>query len=256
MHIDRSLNTRTSAPRRRVGCALESALARVAGRVRGCVFCCLACFVFCAAAFAQPAAVLADSPLVNSLPVVLPAAPQPGETGFAPLTGEQRASLFFKGYLTSPTTYYESAATSGVQWIAGEPEGWARNFGGYGKREGTSTALLVMEEGIHEAGDAALGLDPRYFHCRCSGVWHRAGNAVKMTFLAYDGSGRLHLDMPRIVGDYGASMFVTTWYPAQYAPLVQGVQMGHAQLGEDVGINLLREFSPELKRFFHRLKPW
>jgi len=219
----------------------------------------LLCVMGCAlssAAFSQSVSVLTDSPLVNGLPVALPTPLQPGEAGFAPLTGEQRAELFFKGYVGSPTVYYESVASASGQWVAGEPEGWGRTFGGYGKRAGTSFTLLVMEEGIHEAGDAALGLDPRYFRCRCSGGWHRAGNAVKMTFLAYDGSGRLHLDMPRIVGDYGGSMIVTTWYPAQYAPLVQGVQMGHAQLGMDVGINLARDFSPELKRFLHRFKRW
>lgn len=50
-------------------------------------------------------------------------------------------------------------------------------------------------------------------------------------------------------------MIVTTWYPKRYDPLVQGVQMGHAQIGFAVGVNVIREFSPELKRFFGKLNP-
>jgi hypothetical protein len=110
-----------------------------------------------------------------------------------------------------------------------------------------------MEEAIHDSGDAALGLDPRYFRCRCAGVWHRSGHALKMTLFAYDANGNKHLDLPRFVGDYGSAMIVTTWYPTHYSPVVQGVQLGHAQLGMDAGVNVLREFSPELKRFLHKL---
>ena len=50
-------------------------------------------------------------------------------------------------------------------------------------------------------------------------------------------------------------MIVTTWYPQRYDPLVQGVQMGQQQIGFVVGINLIREFSPELKRFFGKFNP-
>ncbi len=136
----------------------------------------------------------------------------------------------------------------------GEPDGWGRTFRGYGQRTGTEFVLYTVEEAVRDAGDAALGLDPRYFPCRCSGLLHRSGNALKMTLLASDGNGKLHPDLPRFAGDYGSSMLVTTWYPANYSPLVQGVKLGHVQLGLDTGVNLLREFSPEFKRFFRAIK--
>jgi hypothetical protein len=220
--------------------------------------CCVLCCVLCCAAFAQsppaPAPDLAP-PSAIQLPANPATQPQPGEVGFVPLSGSQRASLFFKGYVASPIPYLTSIAEATVTLMADDPDGWGRNWNDYGKRVGTNFALLTMEEGIHDAGDAALRLDPRYFRCRCSGVWPRAWHALKMTALAYDGDGRLHLDLPRFVADYGSSMIVTTGYPPHYAPLVQGVQMGHMQVGSDAGMNLLREFSPDLKRIFHRRKP-
>lgn len=230
----------------------------------------LAC-LFCCAALGQlpvsepPASQLMEKPAANFAPV-LPEAPasrvpdetllplHPGEIGFVPLSGDERARLFIKGHLASPVSYLLMATAASGDWIVDEPEGWHRTFGGYAKRAGTAAALYTVEEAVREGGDAALGLDPRYFGCRCSGFWHRSGNALKMTLLAYDGKGNLHLDLPRLAGDYGGSMLVTTWYPANYSPLVQGIQMGHVQVGLDAGMNLLREFSPELKRFFRSVK--
>jgi len=200
-------------------------------------------------ALGQPSATLPDAPSAGaSTSAVFPPPAQPGEVGYSPLTPRDRSTLFFKGYLGSPYMYYESIAVAAGQQFVGEPEGWPRTVSGYAKRAGSEMALLAIEEGIHQGGDAALGLDPRYFHCRCSGVWHRTGHAFKMTFLAYDANGHLRPDLPRLVGDYAGSMLVTTWYPPQYIARVQGVQMGHTQVGFDVGVNILREFSPELKR--------
>ncbi len=236
----------------------------------------LAC-VFCGAAFAQSASMpvldplqpisearlqpaadpdilLPEEPAVSKTPAAELPQSYPGDIGFVPLRGEERVNLFFKGYLASPVNYLAMATSASVSWIAGEPEGWGRNIGGYGRRAGTEFVLYTAEEAVHDAGDAALGLDPRYFRCRCSGLWRRSGNALKMTLFAYDGNGKLHLDLPRFAGDYGSSMLVTSWYPANYSPLVQGVRMGHVQLGLDAGTNLLREFSPELKRIFRALK--
>jgi hypothetical protein len=237
------------------------------------VICCLV--VFCAAAFAQsdsipidpkaqfvsevqpasePAAALPVEPGVSRLTVSPSPELQPGDFGFAPLRTQDRTSLFFKGYLASPMSYFAMAASAGVGFGTGEPEGWGRTLRGFGQRGGTEFVLYTAEEALHDVGDAALGLDPRYFACRCTGLWHRSGHAVKMTLLAYDGNGRLHLDLPRFAGDYGGSMLVTTWYPAPDSPLDRGVKMGHVQIGLDAGTNLLREFSPEIKHFFRALK--
>ena len=119
---------------------------------------------------------------------------------------------------------------------------------------GTTFALFTIETGLHEAGDAMLGLDPRYFRCRCRGGLRRTWNAVEMSFLAYNGQGRKRIDFPQLAGAYGSAMIVTTWYPKRYDPFVQGVQLGHQQMGLAVGVNVIREYGPELKRFFRSFK--
>jgi hypothetical protein len=179
----------------------------------------------------------------------------PGDPRYTPLNGKERSHRFFKEYLGSPFTYIAAAGAASGGQIGNDPREWGRTWKGYGKRVGTTFAMFTIDSAVHEAGDAALGLDPRYFRCQCRGGLRRSWNAIQMSFLAYDSEGHKRVDFPQLAGAYGSGMIVTTWYPKRYDPLVQGVQMGHAQIGFAVGVNLIREFSPELKRFFGKLNP-
>jgi hypothetical protein len=179
----------------------------------------------------------------------------PNSPGYVTLSAKQRSDRFFKGYLGSPFTYIAAAGAATGGQIGNDPKEWTRSWEGYGKRVGTTFAMFTIETGVHEAGDAMLGLDPRYFRCRCRGGLQRTWNAVEMSFLAYNGKGQKRIDFPQLAGAYGSGMIVTTWYPRRYDPLVQGVQMGHQQMGFAVGVNLIREYGPELKRFFGHFKP-
>lgn len=192
---------------------------------------------------------------VSALGMAQSATSPPDAPSYVSLTAKQRSDRFFKEYLGSPFTYIAAAGAASGGQIGNDPKEWTRSWEGYGKRVGTTFALFTIDTGVHEAGDAMLGLDPRYFRCRCRGGMRRTWNAVEMSFLAYNRQGHKRFDFPQLVGAYGSGMIVTTWYPKHYDPLVQGVQMGHQQMGFVVGINLIREFSPELKRFFRKLNP-
>ncbi len=179
----------------------------------------------------------------------------PDAPGYLPLSGHQRWDRFLKGYLASPVTYVASAGAAVGGEIGNDPKEWGQGVDGYGKRVASTFGLFTLQVGIKESGDAALRYDPRYFRCRCKGGWHRGWNALEMTFVAYDDKGRKRFDLPTVAGAYGSSMISTYWYPSRYSPLVQGVQQGHMQMGFVFGVNLIREFSPELKRQFRKLDP-
>lgn len=174
--------------------------------------------------------------------------------GYVPLSAGERSRLFFKDYLASPITYIAAAGAASGGEIGNDPQAWGRGVDGYGKRVGSMFATFTIDTGVHEAGDALLGLDPRYLRSGRHGAMRRTWNALEMSFLAYNSEGRKRLDVPKLAGAYGAGMIVTTWYPSRYSPLVQGVQNGHVEFGVDAGVNLIREFSPELKAFFGKFK--
>lgn len=177
----------------------------------------------------------------------------PGASRYPSLKAKQRSDRFFKEYLGSPFTYIAAAGAASGSQMGNDPKEWTRSWEGYGKRVGATFALFTIDTGVHEAGDAMLGLDPRYFRCECSGGLRRTWSAIEMSFLAYNGQRRKRFDLPQLAAAYGSGMIVTTWYPKRYDPLVQGLQMGHQQMGYVVGINLIREFGPELKRFFGKV---
>jgi hypothetical protein len=60
------------------------------------------------------------------------------------------------------------------------------------------------------------------------------------------------LDVPGLSSIYAGSMLMMYWYPRGYDPLTNGVRNGNIAVGVTAGIYLIKEFSPELKKTFHR----
>lgn len=82
-------------------------------------------------------------------------------------------------------------------------------------------------------------------------AFFRSGHALEMTLLTYTQNGHKALDIPQLAGAYAGPMLVTMKWPHHYTPLVQGVQVGHLEVGLIGAIHILQEFSPELKRLIH-----
>lgn len=76
------------------------------------------------------------------------------------------------------------------------------------------------------------------------------GNAIEMTLLTRDHRGRLIIDAAQLAGAYGSGMISTTWYQSSGGAAAQDSRTGNLNLALMAGINLVREFQPELKRVF------
>jgi hypothetical protein len=171
---------------------------------------------------------------------------------YTPLTGAQRWQRWWKEDGGSPSIHVESFATAAWLQAWPAPKAWGQDTGGFFERLGSSYGGNLIENTMHEGLAATYGTDPRYFACSCKGFFHRSGHALKMTFLTYNHDGQLALDIPQLAGAYGGSMIESTWWPNHYSALVQGVQDGHIEMGFIGAVHLAQEFSPELKRMFHR----
>jgi hypothetical protein len=49
-------------------------------------------------------------------------------------------------------------------------------------------------------------------------------------------------------------MLMTEWYPAKYTATGYGVRQANIAVGVTSAVYVIREFSPEIKRAFHRRK--
>ncbi len=156
-------------------------------------------------------------------------------------------------FTTAPIYFASFGAASGSQ-ISNSPPAWHRTTGGYFRRVGTVYASFAIQNSVYDAGSALLRTQDDYVHCQCRGGWRRAGHALQMTALTYH-NGHKVLDLPQFAGAYAGGMIPILWYPRGYSPFGEGLVDGTAQLGLMFGVNQIREFSPELKRFFRKLKP-
>jgi hypothetical protein len=187
-------------------------------------------------------------------PKALPPSPEPkplnSRSNYIPITGKERWNLYTKGTLLSPGPYVVGLGLASVAQASNEPKEWGGDWGGYGKRVASTYGIILTEETIHQSMATALRTDPRYLRCDCKNGWHRSWNAIEMTLLTRDNRGRLTIDAAQIAGAYGSGMISTFWYPSRYSPTAQGLRIGNLNLAVVAGVNIIREFSPELKRVF------
>jgi hypothetical protein len=185
---------------------------------------------------------------------LLPASPDPkplnSKLNYVPMTGKERWNLYTKGTLFSPGPYTVGLGLASVTQASNQPKEWGSGWDGYGKRVASTYGIILTEETIHQSMAAALRTDPRYLRCNCKNGWHRSWNAVEMTLLTRDNRGRLTIDAAQITGAYGSGMISTFWYPSRYSPTGQGLRTGNFNLAIVAGVNIVKEFSPELKGLF------
>jgi hypothetical protein len=191
---------------------------------------------------------LSLNPAISQGTLSAPAASVPNPR----LTAKDRMTLFWNDTYASPGAFVGLSAGALIDQVRHTPAKWDGDGSGYTRRFASEYGQLASRNVIHEGLAGLTGLDPRYPVCRCDGVLRRGGHALKMTFTTYRQDGRLTLDVPQIAGAYGSGIVSSYWYPHNlYAPMVQGVQFGHEQMGEVLVGNLVQEFGPSIERALH-----
>jgi hypothetical protein len=172
---------------------------------------------------------------------------------FAPLNSTQRWDLYWHDTFLSPGLYFASLGAASGMHVAHDPEEWGQGTRGYSKRAGTLLAAFTIQTTVREAGDALLGYDPRYRRCECRGSGKRFAHAIAWSFLTRNNSGSTRLDVANLAGAYASGMIPILWYPDRYSPLKDGFRLGTQQVGFSVGVDVIREFNPELKKAFRNI---
>lgn len=185
------------------------------------------------------------------LPALLPcAARAQTQVEYHPLDASERWHEYWKNTLLSPGLFFAALGAASGSQMANDPPEWKQGTQGYAKRTASFVGLFAVQETIHQGGAAALGYDPRFFRCDCKGALRRSAHAFKWSFLTRDREGRTRVDFPTIAGAYGSGMLSMYWYPSRFQPLTDGFRTGNQQMGFVVGINMVKEFSPELRHVF------
>ncbi len=96
-------------------------------------------------------------------------------------------------------------------------------------------------------GQQFLGAHTTYHPCACRGFQARTKHALRQTFVEYREDGATMLAYSRLSGIV-AGLAVSAELVPRHVSSQEMAERGAIQLGAKLGLNVLREFSPELRR--------
>jgi hypothetical protein len=176
--------------------------------------------------------------------------PLPPASKYVPMTAEDRWNDYVRQNFAQPGVFFQTFFTALGDQTGNVPLEWGKGVDKFPQRLGSEFARFTIGGTIKSTIAAGLHEDTRFYSCLCRGAWARTIHAVSRTLLTYNQDGKWTLDIAGLAGIYGGPMVMTTWYPSRYTALGYGVRQGTLALGITTGIDVIREFSPELKRLF------
>lgn len=173
-------------------------------------------------------------------------------TSYVAMTSSQRWNDFVSSNLASPSVALRVLSSAALSQINREPVSYGMGSHGFFERAGSHYARFAVQGSIHSGLAAALGHDTRYFREPEKSGWHRAGHALRRTFVTRDREGRSVFDISEMTALYTSPMIASTWHPRHYGALTQGFRAGNFGVGAQAMGNLFREFGPDLKHLLHK----
>ena len=166
-----------------------------------------------------------------------------------PLTSGRKFKLAAQ-YL-DPYTFGFVAVEAGLNQAFDSPTEYGQGAEGFGKRYGAGFAD-GLTNGIFTTGvyPSLLRQDPRYYRRGEGDFSHRMVYAVGRTLVTRQDSGRPAFNFSEILGNLTSSSIALTYYPASQRDFSDIARRAGVQLGFDAGLDLLKEFYPDIQRKF------
>lgn len=187
---------------------------------------------------------------MKDLPIVWLIGPYiPHETTLTPLTLRERGEVYLRQTYFNAGAYVGRAFVAGIDQARGTPPEWGGGMGGYGKRYASHFGEFAIGNTLVAAGNAALGYEPRYDVCRCTGFWPRTRHAIVRNFVTYNQSEQLRPQFALYGGIFAAGMIASTWKPENNRSVWKdGMYASLEQSGYGVAVNWVREFALDILR--------
>lgn len=169
-----------------------------------------------------------------------------------PMTGAERRDFFVEQAVLSPVVYLRSFGSAVFNHTSNRPPEWGQGAEGYFHRVGDRFGRFAVQDVITHGTAAALGHEVRYVRCECKGLFPRVAQAIAQNFVALNSQGNWAPNYARVAGTFGSEIAGNYWWPERTrnsSIIFRGVAI---QFGVNTGLNLFREFTPEVKRIFKR----
>jgi hypothetical protein len=171
---------------------------------------------------------------------------------YVPATSQERWDRYVRESFTTPSPYVRMLVPTVIEQWRNVPEEWGKGGHGFSRRLGARYAQVQLQNVMFHGSAAALGYRTQYESCGCEGKGKRIAHAISRIFITRARDGTQVGNTPLLASMYGAATIATNWYPERYSPWKEGLRGATIQLGTTAGMNVIREFVPELKRLFRR----
>jgi hypothetical protein len=166
-----------------------------------------------------------------------------------PLTEGERREIYLRQTFTTPGAYMKRMFAAGIDQARGAPPQWDDGWGGYSERFASREGEFIAANSLAALGNAALGYEPRYDQCNCTGFRTRTLHAILRNFVTYNGGERgLRPQWALYGGAFAGGVIATEWKPRPRNALANGGMAVLGQAGYGALLNLFIEFSSEINR--------
>ena len=150
---------------------------------------------------------------------------------------------------------YENFAYAGIgaavdQW-RDRPREWGQGWGAYTERYASHIGQYAIQRSIMFPVQAIDHEDARYLRSTRTSYRGRFGDALLHTIWRHSDSGDMMPAYSEFFGDYGAAAISRAWWPQRFHHKSAIFVAGSNTILIDVGINVLHEFAPDMKRWLH-----
>jgi hypothetical protein len=165
-----------------------------------------------------------------------------------PLSKKQKFELFADESV-APSRFLSSAAGAGIGQARNSLSGYGQEWGGYGKRFGSSMATAASNNFFGTfLISTLLHRDPRYFVSLQGGAGHRLAYALSRIVVARTDDGRVGANWGGILGPLLAESLANSYLPVSEQTAGATFQRYGWRVGLNTAGNVLREYWPNINR--------
>jgi hypothetical protein len=144
------------------------------------------------------------------------------------------------------------AAFGGYGQLTKSSPSFGQGVGGFARYFAASTGDFMIGDYMTEAVfPILLHQDPRYFRKGTGTRWSRLGYAMGQIFITHGDNAKREINFSEVVGNSAAVAISEAYYPDNRNVSDAVTGLGE-QLGVDMASNVLKEFYPDIERFFSR----
>jgi hypothetical protein len=173
----------------------------------------------------------------------------PNSAGWKGLSVKEKLSYDWR-HLFDVDNVVFAAMGAGIDQARDRPE-WGEGWGPYGQRFGSHIGYYIVQRSVFFPVQAIDHEDTRYFRSTRTSLKGRLGDAFLHTVWRHNDSGGMMPAYSEFLGDYAAAAVSRQWWPRKYHNGEAIFIAGSNTILVDAGINVLHEFTPDIKRWLH-----